>query len=257
METAARADARGRERAVRACDDRVRRRVGAEGVERLGRGDAEPAALAGRERPEAVVPAECVSLLVDDRAVGVPEAVPDEARAVVVPREEARFLAFRLLSNPGDASDVVQEVLLKVFRNVGHFRRQSSLKTWIYRINVNEAHNQRRWYFRHRSRELGLDEETDEGCSRTVADTGRSPFDYAFDREKHELIENALARINPLFREVVVLRDIEDLSYEEIAEVLQISLGTVKSRIMRGREALREELTGRLEAEPTWRLAAE
>jgi len=166
-------------------------------------------------------------------------------------------LAFRLLSNPGDASDVVQEVFLKVFRNVGHFRRQSSLKTWIYRITVNEAHNQRRWFFRHRSREVGLDEETDEGCSRTVADTGRSPFDCAFDREKHVLIENALGRINPLFREVVVLRDIEDLSYEEIAEVLQISLGTVKSRIMRGREALREELTGRLEAEPSWRWAAE
>ena len=166
-------------------------------------------------------------------------------------------LAFRLLSNPGDASDVVQEVFLKVFRNVGHFRRQSSLKTWIYRITVNEAHNQRRWFFRHRSREVGLDEETDEGCSRPVADTGRSPFDCTFDREKHVLIENALGRINPLFREVVVLRDIEDLSYEEIAEVLQISLGTVKSRIMRGREALRVELTGRLEAEPAWRWAAE
>ena len=95
------------------------------------------------------------------------------------------------------------------------------------------------------------------GCSRTVADTGRSPFDCTFDREKHVLIENALGRINPLFREVVVLRDIEDLSYEEIAEVLQISLGTVKSRIMRGREALRVELTGRLEAEPAWRWAAE
>jgi RNA polymerase sigma-70 factor (ECF subfamily) len=166
-------------------------------------------------------------------------------------------LAFRLASNPGDASDVVQEVFLKVFRNVGHFRRQSSLKTWIYRITVNEAHNQRRWFFRHRSREVGLDDETDEGCSRTVADTGRSPFDCAFDREKHVLIENALGRINPLFREVVVLRDIEDLSYEEIAEVLQISLGTVKSRIMRGREALREELTGGLEPEPAWRWAAE
>jgi len=166
-------------------------------------------------------------------------------------------LAFRLASNPGDASDVVQEVFLKVFRNVGHFRRQSSLKTWIYRITVNEAHNQRRWFFRHRSREVGLDDETDEGCSRTVADTGRSPFDCAFDREKHVLIENALGRINPLFREGVVLRDIEDLSYEEIAEVLQISLGTVKSRIMRGREALREELTGGLEAEPAWRWAAE
>ena len=71
-------------------------------------------------------------------------------------------LAFRLLNDPGDAGDVAQEVFLKVFRNVGHFRRQSSLKTWIYRITVNEAHNQRRWFFRHRSREVGLDDEPDE-----------------------------------------------------------------------------------------------
>lgn len=166
-------------------------------------------------------------------------------------------LAFRLLNNPGDVSDVVQEVFLKVFRNVGHFRRQSSLKTWIYRITVNEAHNQRRWFFRHRSREVGLDEEPEQIRSRAVPDSARSPFDYAFDREKHVLIENALARINPLFREAVVLRDIEDLSYEEIAEVLQISLGTVKSRIMRGREALKNELTARLEPEPAWRWAPE
>src|SRR6266568_2899271 len=151
-------------------------------------------------------------------------------------------LAFRLLSDPGDAGDVVQEVFLKVFRNVGHFRRQSSLKTWIYRITVNEAHNQRRWFFRHRSREVALDDEP-ETTYRVASDPGRSPFDYTFDRERQLLIENALARINPLFREVVVLRDIEELSYEEIADVLQISLGTVKSRIMRGREALRTELT--------------
>ena len=164
-------------------------------------------------------------------------------------------LAFRLASNPGDASDVVQEVFLKVFRNVGHFRRQSSLKTWIYRITVNEAHNQRRWFFRHRSREIGMEDSADK--NRLVPDPGRSPFDHAFDREKHMLIEEAFSRINPLFREAVVLRDIEDLSYDEIAEVLQISLGTVKSRIMRGREALRQELTGRLQAEPSLRLAHE
>ena len=166
-------------------------------------------------------------------------------------------LAFRLLNNPGDSSDVVQEVFLKVFRNVSHFRHQSSLKTWIYRITVNEAHNQRRWFFRHRSREVGLDDEPEQSRTRNVPDSERSPFDCTFDREKHELIENALARINPLFREVVVLRDVEDLSYEEIAEVLQISLGTVKSRILRGREALREELTARLEPEPAWRWAPE
>jgi RNA polymerase sigma-70 factor, ECF subfamily len=165
-------------------------------------------------------------------------------------------LAFRLLNDPGDAGDVVQEVFLKVFRNVGHFRRQSSLKTWIYRITVNEAHNQRRWFFRHRSREVALEDEP-EASYKAVSDSGRSPFDYTCDRERQLLIENALARINPLFREVVVLRDIEELSYEEIADVLQISLGTVKSRIMRGREALRTELTARLEPEPVLRWAPE
>jgi len=166
-------------------------------------------------------------------------------------------LAYRLLNDSSDASDVVQEVFLKVFRNVGRFRHQSSLKTWIYRITVNEAHNQRRWFFRHRSREVGLDAEPEQTRSRNVPDSERSPFDYAFDRERQELVENALAQINPLFREVVVLRDIEDLSYEEIAEVLQISLGTVKSRILRGREALKEGLTARLEPEPAWRWAPE
>lgn len=161
-------------------------------------------------------------------------------------------LALRLLSDPSDASDVVQEVFLKIFRNVGNFRGQSSLKTWIYRITVNEAHNQRRWFFRHRRREVGLEDESEDTRSPmdVIADTGRSAFDFVFDREKHVLIEQALERINPTFREAVVLRDISDLSYEEIAEVLQISLGTVKSRILRGRDALRQELEGRLEPQP-------
>src|SRR5256885_1511907 len=132
-------------------------------------------------------------------------------------------LAFRLASNPGDASDVVQEVFLKVFRNVGHFRRQSSLKTWIYRITVNEAHNQRRWFFRHRSREVGLEDSADK--NRLVPDPGRSPFDHAFDREKHMLIEEAFSRINPLFREAVFFRGIVEFMYDGKSEVLPCLLG--------------------------------
>ena len=77
-----------------------------------------------------------------------------------------------------------------------------------------------------------------------IPDGSRSPYDVALDREQHVMIEAALERINPIFREAVVLRDIMDLSYEEIAEVLGVSLGTVKSRILRGREALREKLAG-------------
>jgi len=157
-------------------------------------------------------------------------------------------LAMRLLENQGEACDVVQEVFIKVFRNVGNFRGQSSLKTWIYRITVNEAHNARRWFFRHRRREVELDHAPDDArdWKEIIADGSRSPFDVAFDREQHVMIEAALERINPIFREAVVLRDITDLSYEEIADVLGLSLGTVKSRILRGREALREQLAGSL-----------
>jgi RNA polymerase sigma-70 factor (ECF subfamily) len=162
-------------------------------------------------------------------------------------------LVYRLMADPGDASDVVQEVFLKVFRNIRTFRSESSLKTWIYRIAVNEVHNYRRWFFRHRRQEVMLEAETDGGgiSGDGVPDRGRSPYDYALDGEKRVLLEDALARINPMFRAAVVLRDIEDLSYEEIADILNISLGTVKSRITRGREAMRRQLEGRLEPEPS------
>lgn len=165
-------------------------------------------------------------------------------------------LALRLLDDPSEASDVVQEVFLKVFRNIGAFRAQSSLKTWIYRITVNEAHNARRWFFRHRRREVELDSDPEESRNwkEIIPDGCQSPFDMAFEREQHLMIEAALQRISPIFREAVVLRDIADMSYEEIAEVIGVSLGTVKSRILRGREALRLELVGRLKDEPALRL---
>lgn len=165
-------------------------------------------------------------------------------------------LCLRLLGNEGEASDVVQEVFLKVFRNIGTFRGQSSLKTWIYRITVNEAHNARRWFFRHRRREVELDLDANDArhWTETIPDGSRSPFDVAFDHEQASLIQAALARINPLFRAAVVLRDITGLSYEEIAEILGVSLGTVKSRILRGREALREELKEDSQLRRPWRL---
>ena len=165
-------------------------------------------------------------------------------------------LSLRLLNNQSEACDVVQEVFLKVFRNIGSFRAQSTLKTWIYRITVNEAHNARRWFFRHRRREVDLDGDPDEtrDWKENIPENGRSPFDEALNRERHVMIEAALARMNPIFREAVVLRDLTDLSYEEIAEILRVSLGTVKSRILRGREALREELAGSLDARPALRL---
>ena len=165
-------------------------------------------------------------------------------------------LALRLLGNSAEASDVVQEVFLKVFRNIDSFRGQSSLKTWMYRITVNEAHNARRWFFRHRRREVELDTDPQEARNwkETIPDRSRSPFDVVCDHEQAGMIEAALENINPVFREAVVLRDITDLSYEEIADVLGVSLGTVKSRILRGREALRDELVGSLKGRRSLRL---
>lgn len=165
-------------------------------------------------------------------------------------------LVYRLMSDPADACDVVQEVFLKVFRKISAFRGDSSLKTWIYRIAINEAYNYQRWFGRHRRQEVGLeaDEDCGQGYSQKLPDPGRSPFETALNAEQHALIEAALARMNPTFRTAVVLRDIEELSYEEIADILQVALGTVKSRILRGREALRNELADRLEPEPSLNL---
>ncbi|MBC8164811.1 MAG: sigma-70 family RNA polymerase sigma factor [Bryobacteraceae bacterium] len=161
-------------------------------------------------------------------------------------------LVYRLLDDPSESADVVQEVFLKVFRNIASFRGGSSLKTWIYRIAYNEAWNHRRWFTRHKKPEIGLDRDDDEslGFQDVLQDGGRSAFDLVSDHETHALIEEALGLLNPAFRAAVILRDIEDLSYEEIAEVLGVSLGTVKSRILRGREALRKTLTSRLKPEP-------
>ncbi len=165
-------------------------------------------------------------------------------------------LAYRLLNDQADASDVAQEVFLKIFRNVGHFRGDSSLRTWVYRIAVNESHNRRRWLFRHRRGETGIDEtfEDSDGREKPLMDSGETPFDFTVNREALGLLEEALAGINPVFRAALVLREIEDMSYDEIAEILEVSIGTVKSRIVRGREALRRNLATRLDPAPSLQL---
>ncbi len=176
----------------------------------------------------------------------------EEAYEILIQRYQQPVfnLVCRLLNDPSDACDIVQEVFLKVFRNIGSFRGNSSLKTWIYRIAVNEAYNHRRWFSRHQRQEIAMGaEEGMPSYEDSLADPGRTPFDQAADHETRALVESALEKLNAKFRVAVVLRDIEDLSYEEIATVLDVSLGTVKSRILRGREALRKILEGRLEKE--------
>jgi len=156
-------------------------------------------------------------------------------------------LVYRILSDPADAADTTQEVFLKVFRGIKRFNGQSSLKTWLYRIAVHEASNQRRWWFRHKSKETSMEVQEDSagnsfGLCDTLADPGESPLELLAHEEVRARVEQELRQIAEPFRTVVLLRDIEGLSYEEIADVLQISLGTVKSRLIRGRDALRKRL---------------
>ena len=165
----------------------------------------------------------------------------------------------RLAEDPGDSADVVQEVFLKVFRNIGSFRGESSLKTWIYRIAVNEARNHRRWFGRHRAKEVGLEPApSDEFSQRDwLPAESPDPYEITLDHEVQEMMEEAFKRISPSYRAALVLREVEELSYDEIAEVLEISVGTVKSRILRGRESLRQQLASLLRPEQpaAWTLA--
>jgi RNA polymerase sigma-70 factor, ECF subfamily len=158
-------------------------------------------------------------------------------------------LVYRILSDPADAADTTQEVFLKVFRGMKHFHGESSLKTWVYRIAIHEASNRRRWWFRHKSKETSVEQTEGDAQSYSSAevnlaliDRHKSPFDTVADHEVQARVEGELRNVPEPYRTAVVLRDIEDLSYEQIAEITQVSLGTVKSRITRGRDALRKRL---------------
>lgn len=146
-----------------------------------------------------------------------------------------------ILRNPTDAADVTQEVFLKAFRGIRGFRQGSSLKTWLYRIAVRESLNYRRWFWRHLRFQSSIEDEQMDG-SAEFEDTGSSPFDELACREIQDAVQRALGEVPAVFRAAVILRDLEGLSYEEVAEILVVSVGTVKSRILRGRRMLREIL---------------
>ncbi len=157
-------------------------------------------------------------------------------------------LIYRIVNDPSDAADTTQDVFLKVFRGMKHFHGESSLKTWIYRIALHEAANRRRWWFRHKAQETPIDPiaagQYEYSGENRLVDPGESPFEKFAHTEVRAAVAQALQQVPEPYRTALILRDLEDMSYEEIAEVLAISLGTVKSRITRGRDALRKKLTG-------------
>jgi RNA polymerase sigma-70 factor (ECF subfamily) len=164
-------------------------------------------------------------------------------------------LIARTIQDPADAADLTQEVFVKVYRGIAHFHGEASLRTWIYRIALHEASNQRRWWSRHKRQEITIEAESGEsaeGQSLTIRDTlvdkQESPFELAAHEEVRARVEQELRNVPEPFRTVVVLRDIEGFAYEEIAEILSINLGTVKSRLMRGRAHLKQQLASYAEA---------
>jgi RNA polymerase sigma-70 factor (ECF subfamily) len=177
------------------------------------------------------------------------KAGSEEAYAWLIARfhQPVYSLVYRLVNDPADAADTTQDVFLKVFRGMRSFHGQSSLKTWIYRIAVHEASNRRRWWFRHKRQERSLEgaagsEEFAPALGDTLVDEAPSPLESAQQEELRARVEEELRNIPEPYRTTVMLRDIEELSYEEVAEVMQTTLGTVKSRLMRGRQALRKRL---------------
>ena len=170
-------------------------------------------------------------------------------------------LSYRLLNHPTDASDVVQEVFLKIFRSVRAFEGHCSLKTWIYHIAVNTIWNQNRWWRRHRGPECPLEmPDGDFGIEQIdPADDSQNPLQDVLTLEAQGLVRKALSQLNESQRMILVLREMEELSYEEVAAILNLTAGTVKSRLARARLALKRELEGILEPAvhpaPVWHLA--
>ena len=160
-------------------------------------------------------------------------------------------LTLRILGDREEALDVSQEVFLTIYRKINEFRGESSLKTWVYRIAVNRASNRCRWWNRLRRRgTVSLDEHLgrlgDKNLLETLESAGASPEETLLAREKTAEIERSLLLLPVQQRVAVVMRDVEGMSYEEIAESTEVSLGTVKSRIARGREFLKRNLNGAL-----------
>jgi RNA polymerase sigma-70 factor (ECF subfamily) len=183
--------------------------------------------------------------LVADLKAGSEEAF---ALLVALYHQPLYSVIARSLNDPSDAADITQEVFLKVFRGIHGFHGEASLKTWLYRIALHEAANRRRWWSRHKRQELTIDSsasgESDDAddahCLRdTLADGARSPYDCAAAQETKTQVEEALRKLPENFRTVVILREIEGFAYDEIAEILNINIGTVKSRLLRGRAALK------------------
>ncbi|HZP58915.1 MAG TPA: sigma-70 family RNA polymerase sigma factor [Opitutaceae bacterium] len=156
-------------------------------------------------------------------------------------------MVLHLLRNQQDAEEVTQDAFIRAHRGLANFRGESAFSTWLYQIATNLARN-RYWYWWRRKRDrtvsidqpIGADNETP--LSEIFAAELETPEDATVTQEFVSRIAEGMEKLSPKHREILILRNVKNLSYEEIAEILGISVGTVKSRIARARESLRAKL---------------
>ena len=148
-------------------------------------------------------------------------------------------IALRMMGNREDAQDCAQEAMVRIYRAMGSFKGQSALATWIYRITMNTCLDELR---RRKARKVtSLDSLVDNGWSPT--DTGDTPEEHGLRVEKQNALNQAIQSLPDDMRAAIILRDVKGYSYDEIASMLDANVGTIKSRISRGREKLREILS--------------
>jgi RNA polymerase sigma-70 factor (ECF subfamily) len=188
---------------------------------------------------------------VSDRALAERHRTGDPEAFAEIYREYAEMvfnLALRLAGDRERAADLSQEIFLRIYRHLEGFRGRSSLKTWIYRVAVNHCRSRlRRRALVFEQLVPGRGSAGDAGREERdplldLADPRRGPEERALAGDAERILQEALAGLPAVYREAVVLRDVEDLSYEEIAEVLGVRVGTVRSRIARGRRRLADLL---------------
>ena len=150
-------------------------------------------------------------------------------------------IAYRMMGNPDDAMDVAQEALLKIYRSFKKFKNQSTFSTWIYRVTVNTCLDE----LRKKKKGFLLHLNDEEGSGKDIMDSSSDSLpEVSYERkERLKSLQKAILELVPDYRSVIVLRDIQGFSYEEIAEILHCPLGTVKSRINRARAELRKKLS--------------
>jgi RNA polymerase sigma-70 factor, ECF subfamily len=192
----------------------------------------------------------------DSEAVFIARLVARDETAfnelVVVYERRVFALTLRMLGRRAEAEEITQDVFVQVFKSIDSFRGESKLSTWIFRVAVNLCKNKMKYHARRGGRQEDLDslgDHTSLGAAEGVSAGAVARPDEAVEGQQMVgAVRAAIAELDPEFRQLVILRDVEDLAYEEIAEVSGLPIGTVKSRIHRGRAQLKEKVERRIAA---------